>query len=336
MKAQTLLATTLIAFSTLQAEECDPSCCPNWSLSVSALFWQAQEDGLDYMIKNESGLAFVNNNGSVKRVDPDWDWGFRLGLGYRSNCDMDFRLNWTWFCTDGTDSTSADFPAGLFHVWTIPGSSLTPATQAKAKWDLKLNIIDLEMGAPLSPTCYLDIRPFIALSTAWIDQKLNIDSSGGVSTGGAALTVLDDAIRMKNDFWGIGPKIGLDTDWCIGCGFSIFGNIDLSLLYGRFDIDQTESILFENLTPATTYLDLKNDKFWLSRASLDIILGVKWEYWFCCDSYYLSIDAGWENLFFFGQNQLKRFVDDSNPGINVPTSGDLSIQGLTLRASFGF
>ena len=336
MKYKLSFLAALLGAATLQAECEDCTCCNHWDLSVSPLFWQAHEDGLDYMIKNQSGLAFINNHGSVKRINFNWDWGVRVGLGYQTDCIGDLEAEWTYFSTSAKDSTSADFPAGLFSVWTIPGSSITPSTKAKARWKLDLNRLDVKLGVTLFPTCYLKIKPYIALSTAWIDQKFNINSSGGVMQGPAAFVVLDDDINMNNDFWGIGPKVGLDTTWYLGCGFSLVGNFDFSILYGRFDLDQTESILFQGITPATVYLDLKNDDFWISRVNLDFLLGVKWEYIFCDCCYSLSVEAGWENLYFFGQNQLKRFVDDSNPGMNVSTNGDLTFQGLTLKVNFGF
>ncbi|NGX45334.1 MAG: hypothetical protein K940chlam2_00483 [Chlamydiae bacterium] len=350
MKNRALLLATIISLpGVLKANDSqydeyqreDSSCepfrnCYNITLSGSVLLWQVHEEGLDYVIKNNAGLAFIDDNGSVKRIDFDWDWGFRLALGYNTDCKMDFYLNWTYYSTDGSDSASAAFPASIFPVWTIPGSSLTASTEAEASWRLRLNILDLQMSALFSPCGFLDLKPRIALTTAWIDQKFNINSSGGLSKGTAAFVVLDDDIDMKNDFWGIGPKFGVDTNWLLGCGFTFFGNADVSILYGEFDISQQESVLLEGITPAIVYLDLKNDKFWLSRANLDFILGLRWERTFQKGCYHFALEASWENLFFFGQNQLKRFVDDTNPGIAIPVAGDLTIQGLTLRASFGF
>ena len=340
---KTALLTFLIPL-TLQAwEDCSDSydCDPcdysiNCKLSVSPLLWQAHEEGLDYAIKNESGLAFINNNGKVQRIDSDWEWGVRLNLEYQTCGIGDLEAQWTYFRSTETDSISATFPEAIFTVWTTPGSSIPPSTEASARWKIKINLFDLRLGARYNPTCFFELHPFLALTTGWIDQKFSIKSSGGVSRGGAALIVLDDDIEMQNDFWGIGPKFGFKTTWDLGCGFSLFGNADISILYGKFDLSQHETILFEGLTPATTFLDLRKDKFWLSRVNLDFILGFRYEWIFCCGDYSLGFEAAWENLFFFGQNQLKRFIDDINHGIQLPVKGDLTIQGLTLTARFGF
>jgi hypothetical protein len=305
--------------------------------SVSALYWKAYEEGLDYAIKTESGAAFINNNGSVKRMQFDWDWGFRVGLGYLiPNRKMDLDLSWTRYETEHSNSTSATFPETLFSVWTYPGAGLSSENFAKARTDLDLNIIDFVMGAYFSPRKFLDIKAFAGLSTAWIDQKFSIHLSGGSNSQISNAVVLDDHIRLKNNFWGIGPKFGLNTSWILGWGFSIVGNANATLFYGLFDIKQNESVLLSGLSPRITYLDIDHNRFHLLRANLDLLLGMRWDRMFCNNRTHLSIEAGWENLLFWGQNQLMRFVATGHPGVNVSENGDLCLEGLTLKASFAF
>jgi hypothetical protein len=44
---------------------------------------------------------------------------------------------------------------------------------------------------------------------------------------------------MKNNFWGVGLRGGLDTQWGLGKGFSIYGKLALSVLWGKFSILST-------------------------------------------------------------------------------------------------
>lgn len=308
----------------------------NVTFSGSALFWRAQEEGLDYVIRNDSGTAFANN-ATVKRIDFEWDWGFRLAAGYQvSDCRMDLDLTWTRFHTKDSDSTHAPFFGGLYPVWTIPGSSLTPATRARASWKLDLDMVDLRMKTTFAPRSFLELKPFIALSTAWVYQNFEINNSGGSSTQIANAVVIDDKIRMKNDFWGLGPKIGFNSMWILGRGFSILGDLDASFLYGWFDLHQKETVLLTGLSPAITFLDIDNNSFSLIRSTLHTMIGLKWDRMFACDRYHLSLEAGWETLYLFAQNQLLRFQTVSSPGINLPTRGDLTLQGLSLKAAFSF
>jgi len=339
----------LLSISLLSAQE--PCCCPQYlpqsqytidcgwdvTISASALIWRPQCEGLDYVILNNAGTAFANSDAKVKRVDFDWDYGVRIGLGYQLPCFMmDLGLIYTYYDAKASDSSTAPPLGGLYQIWTIPGSDLTPATNANAKWKLNLNMLDFQMSTTFVPRCFLELTPFIALSTAWIDQKFNIQTRGGSSTQITNAIVLDDTIRMKNDFWGIGPKAGLNTLWKFGCGFSIFGDMNASLLFGRFDLDQSESVLLAGVNPAFIYLDLDDNRFWLSRFALDLNLGLQWDWMFCCDNYHLSLQAGWEHLYLPGQNQLLRFQTVTSPGINLSTKGDLTFQGVTLKGSLTF
>lgn len=177
--------------------------------------------------------------------------------------------------------------------------------------------------------------PVVGLRYARINQRFNINANGGQSLGPIAF-VLDDAITMQNNFWGVGPKAGINTTWGSWCGFSIFGAMDLALLYGKFNLTQKETIAFSDDVPATTFLDIKCNRFHLTRANLGLILGLQWHRRGRDGRYDICLSAGWEHQYLFGQNQLMRFSDDINPGVNTAVQGDLSTQGLTVAASFSF
>lgn len=333
------VAIALIALSTqfLTAQECEPDCGCAFSIGGSLLYWQPHEEGLDYVIQNQAGTAFANSDARIERVDPKWGLGFRIDLGYQFPCTkIELDALWTRIHTKSKSSSTASELGGLFQIWTIPGSGLSAAEYAKASWRANLDILDLKMSALFNPCCFLELTPSLSLSTAWIHQKFNIDSSGGSSTQISNAIVILDAIRMKNNYWGIGPKVGLDTSWWLFCGLSIYGNIDATILYGRFSLSQSEIVELTGLNTPITYLDIDHNKFYLSRVNLDMNIGLKWEFNAFSDWCQFSILAGWENLYLFGQNQLMRFQTVAFPGINSANQGDLSYQGLTLKLSARF
>lgn len=329
------LFASLLLTSLCLAEE---SCCCGYGFTVSgsALFWQPHEDGFDYVIENEAGTAFANNNAHVERVEFDWSWGFRIALDYQIPCQMNLTALWTRFEGHGAHHSTAPALGALFQVWTIPGSGLSYARSASAHWNSCFNMVDLRASTLFTPCCFLELTPYVALSTTWIDQKFHINSNGGTNTQIANAIVLSDKIEMKNDFWGIGPKVGLLTNWDLFCGISFYASFDAALFYGCFNIHQSEVVELTNLNTPITYLDIGHNKYWQSRVGLDFDFGLAWDMTFCNDCFGLNIQAGWENLYFFGQNQLMRFQTVSHPGINSSNQGDLSYQGLTLKASVSF
>lgn len=315
--------------------------CIGLTLWADGLYWQAREDGLAYAIQNNNG-AFRINNGYVRRMDFDWHGGFRLGAGYCTPCGY-YVVNayWTRFHTKSHDCLNVTYPTTLFSVWTNPSSMITSEDRAIACAYLDLDMADARVTALCTPHERIDIMPYIGFVYARINQHMNIDMSGGQSNAPFA-TVLGDVICMKNNFKGVGPKVGLTSIWNVASGFSLFSRADAALTYGTFNIYQNETIAFSNNVPQTTVLHIPCNKFHMTRPILDVIIGARWDKplnrdAFCCASrYHVYVEAGWELMYFFGQNMLMRFVDDINPAANLEVHGDLATQGLTARVSFNF
>jgi hypothetical protein len=345
----TLPAVALFAASSQMESECPGDCPPpridlegtyqlqnanGVTISASALYWKPYEEGLDFVIKNK-GATTVNNDGTVERARFDWNWGSRVDLGYEiPNKRMDLDLCWTWYKTHGSVSETVASPNALFSVWSIPNGSGTQWDYlGKADTHLQLNSLDLGISGTFAPRRFLEITPSINLSALWIHQKFNYNLSGG--PGILGLTVIDDNIEMKNNFFGLGPKAGIDTLWNLGWGFGIVGNFNISILYGYFDISQSETVVFRGTAP-NTYLDLSRNFYHNPRVNFDLTLGMRWDKMFCQGKYHLLLEAGWENLIFTGQNQLLRFHNTTYPANNSSVNGDLALQGLSLRALFAF
>lgn len=314
--------------------------CVGLTLFADGLYWQAREDGLDYAIQNNNGAVHIND-GCVKRVNFDKNGGFRFGAGYCSPCcNYLFNAFWTRYHTKGDDCLEVTFPTTLFPVWTNPLSMLTTEENAKTCVSLDLDMFDARLTALFEPHCCIDVMPYIGLVYARINQNFNISMSGGQSMQPFA-TVVDDAICMKNDFRGVGPKIGANSIWSLGCGLGFFARGDAALTYGKFELFQDETVTFSNGVDETTFLNIKNS-FHAVRPIVDLIFGVRWDCpinrdAFCCRSrYHIYVEAGWELIYFFNQNMLMRFTDDINAGANVAVQGDLATQGLTVRVSFAF
>jgi hypothetical protein len=299
----------------------------HFSLAVSALLWKAHEDDLDFVIRSNAGLS-----ANARVVNPDFKWsgGVKVAAGYQvPHYKMDINLNWTYFNTHAHRHIAATDGSSLFSIWTLPSIVLSPATDASSHWKLHLNLLNLEMGGQFFPRRWLHLRPHIGLTSAWVRQKYD------VNLGGFPFLIVSDDIDMKNRFWGIGPRAGIDSIWEFGCGISAFGNGAVSILYGFFDTKQHEDLTFTDSSIATTFLDEK-DSFRTSRTILELSLGLRWDKMFKNNRYHLGLQLGWDNLILYKQNELRRFVNGGDLGVNLPVQGDLTIQGWSLKAMVGF
>ena len=318
-------------------------------LTADVLLWQAHEGGLGYAIKSHKN-NFLTGNGNfaellnhtdVENPHFDYDWGFRIGAGYNTAHDgWDLYAAWTriHLHANGHTQVPADRSKATWPTF-IPSNatafnegSFANYGKIDAHWRLHLNIIDLELGREFFTSKWLTLRPHFGLRTGWIYQRYDIYYKKSFIFD--PMLIIKDgktAIDMKNNFWGLGPRLGLDTQWAIGSGFSFFGNASISLLYGFF---QTA---FHQLTREANGIGFPyastHNSFRQSTAITDLQLGLRWDHMFDNDRFHFGLQAGWEHHKFFSQNHFTRYVTQNQFVVN---QGNLTTQGWTLSARFDF
>lgn len=317
-------------------------CIQNWNTraSLDLLYWKACEKGV--VLTNRTSPVFDTTDfteAPVRHPRFDWDFGFRLGLGSSVPClPLDIALDWTYYSTtihqhqktDSNDLTNVNNQLGMFPIWALSEDTISGdyVSEAKLKWQITLNQIDLKC-TQLQLCCHhFDFRPYVGLRAAFINQNARIKYSGGIFlyeiiAGGVNLNGTD-RIRMKNDFWGIGPKIGFEPRWNLCRSFSVFGNAGISGLIGVFDIHQKETYLgVERFSRHKHLVRLR----WVG----DLAAGIAWDTSFCDNKYLVRCQLSWEYHLFFHQLELKR--DDFDL---IPSNRNLEMQGVVLSANICF
>ncbi|HSX04073.1 MAG TPA: Lpg1974 family pore-forming outer membrane protein [Rhabdochlamydiaceae bacterium] len=207
---------------------------------------------------------------------------------------------------------------------------------ASGKWRLHFNVVDLELGRNFYISRRLMLRPHFGLKGTWQKQNLSIALTNGISNFSSNLTFLPEHDRFMNQKlteWGVGPRAGLDSAWHFSREFSLLGNIAVTGLYEHFSVDRFDYSLFPPSSPfaglSNSFVNLES-KFGTFQAVIEWMLGVRWEKWFLCDQYHFSLDAGWEEQIWFGQNQFLRVQNLESP------EAILTLAGLTVHARFDF
>ncbi|MBS0653443.1 MAG: hypothetical protein JSR39_07970 [Verrucomicrobia bacterium] len=305
----------------------------NLFLTGEFLYLQAEENGLEYAVKsNDPTFSAGNEKFDYQNLDFDYHIGFRAGIGYNIPHDSwDLYAYWTHYNTDAEGHSHTADGEGLFPTWGFfsPGSNQTRyALNANARLRLNLNIIDVELGREYTVGKWLNFRPSMGIRTGFIDQHYHVVYRPIILEVGSGFAA--DDIKLKNDYWGVGPKAGIDTQWVFGRGFCIYGSAAISLLFGEFEIRRSEFI------PNSPFSNKAHHDFHQVRAITDIAIGIGWDIMLAHDQYHLSIRGGYEQHLYFGQNQFDRVYYTafmSNIGSNL---GDLSLQGWTasLRVDF--
>ncbi len=328
--------------------------------SAELLIWKPREDDLNFATELDT-IPITDNsfrNGNVQNWKGKWAPGVRLGFGYNTCYDgWDLALIWTHFnsrnkkSSNGNDCDCCPCAPGVFQPEYFPkdylgtGANTSPlyVTEAESKrWKLQLNMLDLELGREFYVSKWMTVRPHVGVRGGWINQKFKVEYEGGnflapafTTDSGtfAAGTTREDEITMRNKFWGVGLRAGLDSKWGLGCGFSLYGKLALAALWGKFKVNQNHTL--ENIAGTTGTLSKIRNNFSVCRPIADLALGVRYDHTFSNGAWGLGAWAGWEHHYFWGQNKLFK-MSGSNYDVVDQNNGDLSLAGVNIGMSFDF
>jgi hypothetical protein len=273
------------------------------------LFWRTRQEGMEFA--------------TSKKIDFDYDSGFRVGLGAHLPYDgWDSYVNYTYFAPEESEGAHGSFyPLFLYQG---AGSSGPVVAEARGHWDIRFQTVDVEFGRVYHLSKTLIFRPFIGLKGAWIDQGAHFHYEGGYIPEGQTFRT-----HFENEFKGAGPLVGIESNWEVGEGFCLFGNLATALVAGQFHNEQQQHQMGGS---EVVHLDTV---FNLVSPTLQLAAGIGWDRNFHRDMCHVGISLGFESQYWWNQNQTEKFTDDRLPTY-TRQSGDLALYGLTLRGRFDF
>lgn len=293
---------------------------------VEGLAVQGMQTGLDFALVDKAPVA-TTINGTVGGFGQSESWGYnfggRVGFGVYVNHDAwNFDFDWMWVNVTNSKSYEAHGGSTLPTMLADSGSGASPyATYGSsgANWGCVFNVFDATLGKPYHISRKLIFNPHFGLRLAWIDQEL------GVNYGGT--TVASHVkYKIENDFFGVGARMGVNTDWILGYGFKLFSNLSSSVLAGWFDNAQKYG------TAAITTVKISNNPQVIV-PNVDLCLGLDWGTTFGNCGYYLDFRAGYEFQIWWDQWNTRQFITGEADGNfnNVPGYGNLSLNGFTFK-----
>lgn len=303
-------------------------------IEASLLYWKPWERAL--VMTNKKSDVFTTDDFTKRPVihpNFEWDLGYRLSVGYLlPSHHWDVEASWTDFDSHVSQHRSSHGSAfiGMFPIWSLSDDVIAGdyVFESTLKWQLSVNLLDAQFGRYFKVFHRLELKPFAGLRSAWVRQHGHVAYEGGmfligILNPGVSLNGTD-FIKMSNNYWGMGPRLGLAPRLILGKGFSLNASGAMSCLYGFFKTKQHETYLD---TTRFSHHKHINRFCWVG----DALAGIQWKAPLCHEKYALTFKADWEYHIFFHQFMLKR--DDFHL---VPHNRDLSMQGVTFSARFDF
>ncbi|HSW73035.1 MAG TPA: Lpg1974 family pore-forming outer membrane protein [Chlamydiales bacterium] len=357
------------------ARGCPGNC--GFFVTADFLWWRADENDLPYaFVQNQTGPfsftiadAGFNNSvttftetiptfGYVANINYRWRPGFRVGIGWNTPHDgWDTSLEWTWYRNSSIDSVHQDMvlgtvagtgtlATGVVKQGVTPPSPIpeqvTPiwSDSARAHWTLLFNMIDWELGRAFYVSEGLSLRPFASVRGGWINRKFIVEQ-GNPNLGGTDFSVAFEPSTFfaKNNYWGVGPRFGLNTDWRFCGGWMLYGNMAASILYGHVfrnfeTVNDFASFVGASRSRPLLASNITNKKHvWRAVPNTQVAFGFGWGDCVNCNSMFFSIRLGWEASFFWN---MQNFVLATGNLAGLSAAHSLSLVGATLSAKLDF
>lgn len=296
----------------------------HYNIQVEALYWQARENGLEYVLAN---APIQIPSGKFKGPDFQSHFGFRAHLAYLlPDPNLKFDFCFTHFHARNNSHLRADQKKVFFPIWTHPETNQDGfVLDVKNRWRLHLGFGDVSVYKHFTVSSWLNMNPYLGLRYAEVRQKTRT-----IYQGGSLFPNAENNISMKNKFWGVGPRLGCKADFYFCNPFSLYADFALSLLGGQFYIHQDQEI--EERQLPLKFLDTFTQPETISETEI----GLSYQYFSPKQTFAVQLAIGYEITYLFSQNQLKRFTSATEPAVFASQLGDLILQGWNFSLAFDF
>jgi hypothetical protein len=280
------------------------------------LYWKATEP-VDWTRNTTRSLTdqFV----AFESVGFDFATGFRVGVGLER--DWGTKLYYTRYFTNGEDAVEGYVtPNFLGSRLNMPQQNPSYYQSGNIRAAIDYNVLDLDFGKSCCLSDSWELRPVLGLRGAWINQSFDTDFQG--SWPGSQWATSSE--HIKNDFWGIGPKLGVENMlnlWCSEkCKLNLAMNFYTAYLLGFWTFDDMATNA-TNQGVITEVVPIADRHFGALTFQAMVGLNISGRHW--------NATAGYE--FNDWLNQCQIFDDATGPHNN-----DLILQGLSVRVSYNF
>lgn len=266
------------------------------------LYWYVNEEGLSF-----GPAVFVDeplcydittkvHHETNKGLKYEWDPGVRVGFGkHHAWNSWDFEAYWTYITSHASR--------------TIDRSN-------HAHWHLQYNTVDAYFFQNFHARCF-SFTPFAGIRAAFIQQKFRTQIHDKLITEGETFL---SCVRQKNRqfFNGVGPQIGIETNFNFCNCFNVYGEVSGAAIFGRYSVKCHERDTVDRVPSCRDCHRNPNNCLF----AFDAAAGLDWKPCLCYNID-LLLSIGYEYHRYFDTNF-------------IGCKGDLYLQGLTLGANVNF
>jgi hypothetical protein len=231
------------------------------------------------------------NAAAATLIDAPFDWkaGLRVGAGVQRNDGFDMTFYYTNLHTSATNQASGEVYSafmGNFYIDNTDGSDYGPHYRhASIQWDFDFHTIDFEIGRNHAIGTNLELRPFLGLKAAIINQKIKSNWRDPIDTISAQVshfyTFSSATEDMNLGFWGIGPALGATITMPL-CrkdryNLKLFGTPSGAIMFGHWTFSEQYN---NNQAPTPTSITIDMSPITGAATMLRGVAGLEWQQYF--------------------------------------------------------
>ncbi len=298
---------------------------------------------------NALGSTALPAAGRVLVPTFDLNWGFTGGIAYyfkNKNWSLNSRFDWLSAAGKGSDIAGSGTNVIPINIWrdqfiSALSADLGVAGYGKSHFDVSYFNLNIDLDRALYIDKNFTLEPNMGVKLSFIyDKVTSTFTNDGSDVVLSAITELgSNTLKRVQDtrFWGVGPSMGLNSNWDIYCGLSLFfeGTTSILLGYSNAADDVSYSAFASSSTSSST------PNLPVFSPTFQTLLGLQYEKSFFHDSQKLMIRLGWDSSFFWNQWNHINTVSESTFNSSLDSfqlkEGDtFGLTGLLLNLTWNF
>jgi hypothetical protein len=269
--------------------------------------------------------------GDVLRLGNNYRPGFQVGFGGALPIDhWSFGGEYLWYrghaATKHYHHGTDYYMSPLFvSPYNLVCSSID------ADWHLALDLVDFFLTRPYYEGKRLTVEPVLGIKLGSIRQNFDVHANvlEGEWESQEAIT--------KSRALGIGPKFGCQSNYLIGKGFAVFGDLAGTFFYSKYTKNK---VRYSNFVDE--FNSLSENGYSTLRPIMDAGVGLSWKGYFGLGSgsynwhktFYMSLSCAYNFSLFFSQNVTRGLI--ATAAKTQATPGNLYLQGFSVGIDFIF
>jgi hypothetical protein len=311
--------------------------CNDFLMKFDLLYWHPKTDFTDNGSTSNTGTN--SNNGSrTTYMDFNWQFGFKVGLGYHLD-DDDWHLLAEFTRVDFNDSYNTS-PGGTNDIHSnfgAAGDSSGNVQSMKYSHSIDYQTLTLTLGKRFFVSKKVSLMPNFGAKATWINQDPRVNQQF-VDAEGSSTVLGDQHIDITEKTRSVGPMGLLQANWYLCGGWSFYADGGLALLFTSYRGRMAVQGIIANIVFDSTFRESNKENKHYVVPNLFVNLGLAYEHHFAEWDHNLKLSLGYESQYYVNQSYLMQ--NQNIVTVNTPQGAwfarNLAVYGLTASASYEF